>query len=219
MSRIKENWRSYLREPRQRYEFAFACLVLLSIMLASIPYLTHIELRQGVHLRDPVFRFLPAFDLSGVIFLMVYAALITALVRLLPLPQQIVIGFETYALFVLLRMISMAVVPLEPPNGLIPLVDPILSFAYTGKPVNKDLFFSGHTGTMYLVYLMLPFGIYRRLAFVAVFVMAGCLVSQRVHYTVDVIVAPFFAYGALKLVTFLREVVGLPDETTGGAKS
>lgn len=219
MSRIKGSWIVFWGEPGRRYELIVACLALAVVMLGSIPFLTQIELRQGVQLRDPIFRFLPAFDLSGVIFFMVYAALIVAIVRLLPLPQQIVIGFEAYALFVLLRMIAMAVVPLEPPVGLIPLVDPVLSFAYTGKPVNKDLFFSGHTGTMYLVYLMLPIGIYRRLAFIAVFAMAGCLVAQRVHYTVDVIVAPFFAYGALQLVLFLRERFGLPYETTGGGKS
>lgn len=219
MAHVKERWINYLRERRGRYEFAVASLVLLTVMLSSIPYLTQIETRQGVHLRDPVFSFLPAMDLSGAIFFLVYAGLVTAIVSLLPLPEQIVIGFETYALFVLLRMVSMAVVPLEPPAGLIPLVDPILSFAYTGKPVNKDLFFSGHTGTMYLVYLLLPAGTYRRLAFIAVFIMAACLVSQRVHYTVDVIVAPFFAYGALKLVLFLRQQCGLAYEAKGVAKS
>jgi hypothetical protein len=62
---------------------------------------------------------------------------------------------------------------------------------------------------MYLLYLMLPPGIYRKLAFIGALVMAACLLFQRVHYTVDVIVAPFFAYGALRIVIRLRAAVGL----------
>ena len=86
-----------------------------------------------------------------------------------------------------------------------------MSFMYTGKQVNKDLFFSGHTATMYLLYLMLPAGIYRKLAFIGALVMMVCLLFQRVHYTVDVIVAPFFAYGALRIVLRLRSVMGLKN--------
>lgn len=209
MARIKRSWLDYWKVPDQRYELIVATCILTIVMLSSVPFLTQIELRQGVHLRDPVFAFLPAFDLSGVIFFMVYAGLAIGFISLLPVPERIVTGFEAYALFVFLRMIAMSVVPLEPPVGLIPLVDPVLNLAYTGKPVNKDLFFSGHTGTMYLIYLMLPFGTYRNLMFVGTLLMAGCLVSQRVHYSVDVIVAPFFAYGAVRLVVFLRGKTGL----------
>jgi hypothetical protein len=209
MSRIKGSWLSFWRIPDQRYEFIVAAIVLTIVMLSSVPFLTQIELRPGVQLQDPIFNYLPAHDLSGPIFYILYTALLMGLVFLLPSPDRLVIGFEAYAVFVLLRMITMSLVPLEPPSGLIPLVDPVLSFMYTGKQVNKDLFFSGHTATMYLLYLMLPAGKYRNIAFVGAIVMGACLLFQRVHYTVDVIVAPFFAYGALRIVLRLRAAVGL----------
>lgn len=214
MSRIKGSWLNFWREPDQRYEFIFASIVLTIVMLSSVPFLTQIEHRQGVQLQDPVFNYLPSHDLSSPIFYILYSALLLGLIFLLPSPERLVIGFEAYALFVILRMTTMSLVPLEPPHGLIPLVDPVLSFMYTGKQVNKDLFFSGHTATMYLLYLMLPPGIYRKLAFIGALVMAVCLLFQRVHYTVDVIVAPFFAYGALRIVIRLRSVVGLRNGNT-----
>lgn len=211
MARIKGSWLNFWRIPDQRYEFIFAAIILTVVMLSSVPFLTQIELRPGVQLQDPVFNYLPAHDLSDLIFYILYTALLLGVIFLLPSPERLVIGFEAYALFVILRMITMSLVPLEPPIGLIPLVDPVLSFMYTGKQVNKDLFFSGHTATMYLLYLMLPPGIYRKMAFVGVIVMGICLLFQRVHYTVDVIVAPFFAYGALRIVLRLRHAVGLKN--------
>jgi PAP2 superfamily C-terminal len=212
MTRIKASWLDYWKRPDHRYEFLVAAVILTIVMFSSVPFLTQIDLRPGVQLNDPILNVLPARDLSGTIFLIIYTALIAGFVFLLPSPARLVIGFEAYAMFVILRMITMSLVPLEPPIGLIPLVDPILGFMYAGKQVNKDLFFSGHTATMYLVYLMLPYGIYRKLAFLAAMVMGACLVSQRVHYTVDVIVAPFFAYGALRLVLWLRGILGLPED-------
>jgi hypothetical protein len=215
MERIKGNWVNFWRIPYQRYEFIFAAVTLTIVMLSSVQFLTQIEMRPGVQLHDPVFNYLPSRDLSDLIFYILYTALLLGVIFLLPSPERLMIGFEAYALFVILRMITMTLVPLEPPNGLIPLVDPFLSVMYTGKQVNKDLFFSGHTATMYLLYLMMPAGIYRKLAFVGVIVMGICLLFQRVHYTVDVIVAPFFAYGALRIVLYLRRSIGLKTESFG----
>jgi len=211
MARLKGNWLNFWSETDRRYELIFAAGLLVAVMLSTVPFLTGIELRQGVQLNDPIFNYLPAHDLSELIFYILYSAIFLGFIFLLPSPERLVIGFEAYTMFVLLRMITMTIVPLEPPHGLIPLVDPVLSFMYTGKPVNKDLFFSGHTATMYLIYLMIPFGIYRKIAFVGVLVMAVSLVFQRVHYTVDVIVAPFFVYSALRIVLRLRQYFGLPD--------
>jgi hypothetical protein len=208
MSRLKGTWLTFWKSPDQRYEFIFAAVVLTVVMLSTVPFLTQIELRPGVQLQDPIFNYLPARDLSDLIFYILYTALLIGFVFLLPSPERLVVAFEAYALFVIMRMITMTLVPLEPPIGLIPLVDPVLSFMYTGKQVNKDLFFSGHTATMYLLYLMLPAGIYRKLAFVGVIVMGFCLLFQRVHYTVDVIVAPFFVYGSLRIVLRARSAVG-----------
>lgn len=208
MERIKGTWVQFWKNPDQRYEFIFAAGLLATVLLSSIPFLARIEMRPGVQLHDPVFNYLPARDLSSLIFYLLYMALLLGVVFLLPSPERLVIGFEAYALFVLMRMVTMTVVPLEPPNGLIPLVDPILSFMYTGRQINKDLFFSGHTATMYLLYLMLPRGFYRKLAFIGVLIMAGSLLFQRVHYTVDVLVAPFFTYGALRIVLYLRRHFG-----------
>jgi hypothetical protein len=133
MSRLKGTWLTFWKSPDQRYEFIFAAVVLTVVMLSTVPFLTQIELRPGVQLQDPIFNYLPARDLSDLIFYILYTALVIGFVFLLPSPERLVVAFEAYALFVIMRMITMTLVPLEPPIGLIPLVDPVLSFMYTAN--------------------------------------------------------------------------------------
>ena len=47
--------------------------------------------------------------------------------------------------------------PLDPPHGLIVLIDPLTSLTYGGRGVfiTKDLFFSGHTSNVFMFYLCL----------------------------------------------------------------
>ena len=62
--------------------------------------------------------------------------------------------------------------------------------------IQKDLFFSGHTSFMFLCFLQSPStNIYVRcMYFGAVVLMAVMLLLNRVHYTIDVFVAPLIVY-------------------------
>jgi membrane-associated phospholipid phosphatase len=73
-----------------------------------------------------------------------------------------------------------------------------------GQVLTKDLFFSGHTSTMFLLALMAP-GRATRIFFLACTVVVGsCVLWQHVHYTVDVLVAPLFAFAAYALASGLH---------------
>jgi membrane-associated phospholipid phosphatase len=100
----------------------------------------------------------------------------------------------------LLRIAAMYLMPLEPPPGIIELRDPFVEFFGGGRTLTRDLFFSGHTSTMFLLFLVMP-GRRLRIAYACFTVIVGlCVVLQHVHYTVDVFAAPFFAYGAYMIV-------------------
>ena len=94
--------------------------------------------------------------------------------------------------------------PLDPPYDVYPLMDPLVEYVGTGMPLTKDLFFSGHTSTLFLLFLVTPTGVLKRL-FLACTVLVACAVLvQHVHYAIDVFVAPFFAYAAFAITRRLN---------------
>ncbi len=85
----------------------------------------------------------------------------------------------------------MYVLTLEAPEGIIPLHDPLVDLiAYGGNVFNKDLFFSGHVATLTLFALLEERIIMKRILVISVVLVAGLILLQRVHYSIDVVVAP-----------------------------
>jgi membrane-associated phospholipid phosphatase len=135
-----------------------------------------------------------------VTFLIIYAGLIAGLVVLLRHPRRLLLVFQAYSVMALFRIAAMYLAPLEPPPGIIELRDPFVEFFGGGRTLTRDLFFSGHTSTMFLLFLVMP-GRRLRIAYACFTVIVGlCVVLQHVHYTVDVFAAPFFAYGAYMII-------------------
>jgi hypothetical protein len=84
------------------------------------------------------------------------------------------------------------------------LEDPLVQLFGTGEVLTRDLFFSGHTSTSFLLVLLAP-GRATRAFFLACSVaVAGCVLWQHVHYTVDVLAAPPFAFAAYALASRAR---------------
>jgi hypothetical protein len=104
--------------------------------------------------------------------------------------------------------------PLNPPAGLLPITDPLSNVLYGSKFITKDLFYSGHTGTLLLIYLNLkkkPERIYTLLCTIAV----GILVLvQHVHYVIDVVSAPFFTYCCYLLGCKMTDPILQPADKT-----
>lgn len=209
LERIRRNWGEFWQVPKRRNEFLFSLGVLTAVMLATLRFLHFNEMRAGVRVADPLLALIPPVDLSILTFILLYMGLISTVLLLLAQPHRLLIGIQVYALYAALRMLSMWLIPLEPPEGLIPLRDPLMFWAHTGQQLNKDLFFSGHTATMFIFYLVLPKSRTKSVYLFGFLIMAACLIIQRVHYTVDVLSAPFYCYGALGLVLRLRQSLKL----------
>ena len=104
-----------------------------------------------------------------------------------------------YVVVLAVRVITLSLSPLEPPLGLVPLTDPGALFFYGGIEVTKDLFFSGHTATAFLIYLCLQERIEKAVALAAVIVLAVMLLIQHIHYTIDVLAAVPITYYCYQL--------------------
>jgi PAP2 superfamily protein len=204
LSTVAHAWSDALAERRFRGEALLTFSALVAVLAAMTRFLTWVERRPGVVLPDAVLAMIPPRDVTWVTFALIYAGLLTAVAVLLPHPRRLVRGAQAYVVMILLRMVVMSVTPLEAPPGMIALQDPLVQVFGTGEPFTKDLFFSGHTSTMALLTLLAP-GRATRLFFLACTVaVAGCVLWQHVHYTVDVLVAPLFAFASCAIVSRLN---------------
>jgi hypothetical protein len=165
-------------------------LGLLSVVLSRV------EQRRGVVLADPVLAVLAPRDFTWLTFVLIYAGLALGLVHLAPSPRALVTGVRAYALLVVLRAMTMLLVPLEPPPGMIVLRDPFAEHVVAAPVLTRDLFFSGHTATVFLLFLAARDAATKRF-FLACSAAVGVFVLwQHVHYTIDVVAAPVFAYAS-----------------------
>jgi hypothetical protein len=105
-----------------------------------------------------------------------------------------------YNVVTLVRMASIGLVSLNPPAGLIPLADPITNLFYGPHYITHDLFFSGHTTTVFLIFLCLKKKTDRIYTLFASLTVGVLLLVQHVHYTIDVLAAPFFTYAVYRLI-------------------
>ncbi len=197
-------WSVFLKNKYSRNEFIISVVLLLITLFAFTKFLNFNENRAGTTLADPVLHFFNAVDLTWLIFCLIYISLVLVLVNLLANPGRLVFTIQCYVLLLLIRMLMMYLMPLNPPEGMIALNDPFVQAFGTGQVLTKDLFFSGHTATIFLFYLVSNKKTLK-IFFLSVSVLvAAAVMLQHVHYAVDVVSAPFFSYLSYRLVYLFR---------------
>ncbi|SHL39320.1 phosphatase PAP2-related protein [Hymenobacter psychrotolerans] len=188
-------WPAAWRTPGFRGRL-LGVLVLLLGLVAGLPgFFAFIQARPGVVLPDPLLALLPAYDVSGPTFAVIYLSIGAAVVYLLPRPALLLRALWAYWLLHLCRCLLLWLLPLEPPAGLILLRDPLVdALIYAAPaPITKDLFFSGHTATVALLALAVGPGRLRRWLVPGTVAVGLLVLVQHAHYTYDVLAAPLFA--------------------------
>ena len=190
----KQNWGNSWKEINFRKK-TVAGFFMLVIIVAFFPMFFHyIEQRSGYTLNDWLLLKIPAVDISVPIFILIWSTVLLALINAFKNPQFLLTLLYAYCLLCICRYISISMVPLEAPQGLIPLADPLSNRAYGNVFITKDLFFSGHTSTLFLIYLCLYNKTAKYFALAATILTGVFLLIQHVHYTIDVVIAPVFAW-------------------------
>mgnify|MGYP003376811337 CR=1 FL=1 len=194
------NWKEFLSNKKNRNEFFFS-LILLAITLTGLArFVNFVENRSGSLLSDPILALFNPIDLTWITFGLIYISLTVAILTLLKNPQQLLFALQLYTFMAIVRIISMFLLPLEPPEKMILLKDPFVEFFGSGQTLTKDLFFSGHTATLLILFLVTEKKIIKIIFFVSTIVVAICVLIQHVHYTIDVFAAVFFTYACYKLL-------------------
>ncbi len=191
-------WKASLRQSSFRRQFISSALAISITLIVFTRFLAWVEAREGVVLQDPILAMIEPRDFTWLTFGLIYAAVVIALTSLMREPQRLLLAIQAYTFMVIVRIVMMYLMPLNPPEGLIVLQDPLVQFVGDGNAPTKDLFFSGHTSTMFLLYLVARKRVLRNIFLGFTLFVAICVVWQHVHYVIDVAVAPFVAYAAYR---------------------
>lgn len=197
-------WKIFLNKKQNIYILILTFVLLIVTLYLFSRFVLFVEERKGVILNDPLFVFFDGVDLNSIIFLLIYTSLITGFVLLLKYPEQLILAIQSYILLLIFRTIAMYLVPLDPPIGTVNLRDPLVFIIGTGKPVTKDLFFSGHTSTLFLIFLVSVNKKVKYFFLVTAILVGLFVILQKVHYSIDVFVAPFFAFASYKIIKKLH---------------
>jgi len=201
-------WRDLIRNPHFAGEVVLTTVILAGSVWFCMAITHYVHARPGVILDDPIHNLIGPINLRWPVFVVLWSSLVAGICILSKAPERLLIWLQAAAALICLRGAALYLVPLAPPQTIIPLADPIATLrTEAGDVIANDLFFSGHTATMFLLFLAID-SIRVRLFVFAGFVFIGvAVVLQHVHYCGDVFAAPFFAYGSWRLVLFIHKKV------------
>lgn len=192
-------WKTFLIRKHHKRELLLTLLSLAILLTCFIKFLNHIELRVGETFSDPLLKIFPPIDLTWVIFSLIYISLIAAIISLARDPSNLLFALQAFIIMGVIRTVSLFLMPLNPPPGILPLNDPFVQMFGQGEILTKDLFFSGHTSTLFLLFLTAHGKFLKGIFLFSAIIVGISVLLQHVHYSIDVFSAPFFSYGSVKL--------------------
>lgn len=198
------NWKEFLKVKRNQVEFIITLLLLSIVLTALTNFLNFVEARHGVVLPDPVLNFFNPIDLTWLTFALIYISIVVGIATLAKDPTRLLFTIQLYILMVAVRILAMYLLPLDPPAKIIILKDPLVEFFGTGQTLTKDLFFSGHTATLFILFLTSEKKTIKQIFLISTILVAFFVLLQHVHYTIDVVAAPFFTYACYKLLKKIK---------------
>jgi hypothetical protein len=192
--RVKQySWELAWGYPAFRTKLILGTVILIAILLFIPSFFANIEDREGIVLHDWMLHMIKPVNVSFYIFFILYASVILFLVRMSMNSLVCLNTLWSFIFLCLIRMISIKMVALNPPHGIIELADPCSVLFYRSNIITKDLFFSGHTATLIVGGICMTSRKDKILAFSAAAIIGMLLLIQHVHYTADVLAAPVFS--------------------------
>ncbi len=198
-SALRLTWSSAWRMSSFRWKFWIGMLIFIGILVALPFFFNAIEERNGFFIADILLKWIPPRNVSVAVFFLIWSCCLILIVRIYRDPMMLLVMLWAYNGATLVRMACIGLISLNPPVGLIPLMDPITNQFYGQRYITHDLFFSGHTTTVFLIFLCLKNKYDRIYALFASILLGFLLLVQHVHYTIDVLGAPLFTYAVYRL--------------------
>lgn len=191
---IGEYWSKAWADKSLRNKVILGLCLNLAVFFCLPAFFNYAEGRDGTLMNDWLLNSIPSFNVSFAIALIICGSCAFFFFRTLTSPDIFITFLFSYVLLNLLRVTMIFFIPLNPPLHLIALSDPISNILYIGGFKTKDLFFSGHESVICLMGMCLVKKNDRIVMLIAAIVLAGLILVQHIHYTVDVVFAPLFSF-------------------------
>ena len=201
---LNDSWKVTWQSRYKRWQIISGTVLMAAIIYTLPFFFAHIQKRKGAVLNDWLLARIPPHNVSVLIFALIWGMAILILIRTFKNASIYITYCWTLAFVCLVRFVTLSLVALDPPPGMVPLVDPISSLLYGNNlSITKDLFFSGHTTTMVLICLCLQKRRDKIIALIAAFAVACLLLVQHIHYTIDILASPVVVYPCYRLTRWL----------------
>ena len=185
--------------------FLTSLMVLILTAIIFNRFLYWHEHRTGIYFQDPFFTLFKAIDLSVITFIALYSSIFLYIALNFKKWQSLSLVIISYTFVLWMRLLMLWILPFYADYDAVKLNDPLLNtFIYPGNYVARDLFFSGHVALLTLLILGSEKQ-WMKMWFTLTTIIVGItVVLQKVHFSVDVIAAPFFSllafYMARKII-------------------
>ena len=192
-------WNLYMSSRFRSMQFVLLVVSFLLVVFLFSKFMVWNEARHGLLLNDPVLNLIRPINISRLTSIMTLIPIFTGLIFIFKKPESTIYFLLAAISICVLRTLSLYFVVLEPPTNIIPLEDPVIErLFYGGQVLLKDLFFSGHTANILLIGMLVDVLWLKRAIIICGIFVAMLLLIQHVHYSIDIIAAPFFAMIAYK---------------------
>jgi len=206
------SWIEIFKDKKSISDFIVTILFVVFVVVVFPEFLLFIEEREAVVMFDPFLNLFNPIDLTWTTFALIYFSVIAAIISLINKPAYLFLALQSYGVMLLFRMLVMYLSPLEAPEKIIPLHDPFVQMFGAGDILTKDLFFSGHTATMFVLFLAVKNKILKVIFLITTILVGLAVILQHVHYTVDVVAAPFFSFASYKIVLGIKKYLNVAVE-------
>ncbi|HUC01851.1 MAG TPA: hypothetical protein VMA75_03020 [Candidatus Paceibacterota bacterium] len=144
---------------------------------------------------------LPVVNLNFIIVEGALIAILASILLILAKPQYLLFTLKAAAIFIATRAVFISVTHIGIYPGQVgPDPTGFFDHIYTGLGLEAGFFFSGHTGLPFLMALIMWDEKFWRYAYLVISIVFGIAVLfAHVHYTMDVLAAPYMAYGIYKM--------------------
>lgn len=152
----------------------------------------------NVSIRDPVLSLIPPIDFFGPVF--VIGIFITIgfllLYSLIFRIKDFAYVFSQFALLVMIRNLFIFLAPFKVASDAVPVTFPWIANHWN---FHNDLFFSGHGAIPLIGFFMFKDSKIRWLFLADAILMWAAAIFTHIHYSIDVLIGIFVAYGSYKL--------------------
>lgn len=198
---FKKTWKDYFSQKGNKTYFFASFIGATLLMFSSAKAIAYNALSPGYVMNDPIMDLLTPVDFSKEIFFLEYSCIILVVFYLADKPVNFVKGIWTMGVLFWIRTITIALIPLNAPEGMIHLKDPFTQYFF-GEDVlvTNDLFFSGHVSILTFFFLITENRLMKLYFMIVTLIVGFLLIWQRVHYTTDVIFAPIFCFAVYEAI-------------------